>query len=83
MLTSSSHHDDSSSSLDKGQIAWIVLRWIAGIGIGLSAWGWYVDVYNVADEQLGRTKDLAGTESTELFRITPSWDGGKGSRRSN
>jgi hypothetical protein len=50
MLTSSSHHDDSSSSLDKGQIAWIVLRWIAGIGIGLSAWGWYVDVYNVADE---------------------------------
>jgi hypothetical protein len=42
MLTSSSHHDDSSSSLDKGEIAWIVLKWTAGIGIGLSAWGWLV-----------------------------------------
>jgi hypothetical protein len=42
MLISSSHNDDSSSTLDKGQIAWIVLRWTAGIGIGLSAWGWSV-----------------------------------------
>lgn len=40
MLTSSSHHDDSSSNLDKTQIAWNVLKWTAGIGIGLSAWGW-------------------------------------------
>ena len=42
MLTSSSHHDDASSNLDKGEIAWIVLKWTAGIGIGLSAWGWSV-----------------------------------------
>jgi hypothetical protein len=42
MLTTSSHHDDSSSTLDKSEIAWIVLKWTAGIGIGLSAWGWLV-----------------------------------------
>jgi hypothetical protein len=42
MLTTSLHHDDSSSTLDKGEIAWFVLKWTAGIGIGLSAWGWSV-----------------------------------------
>lgn len=43
MLTSSSsNHEVSLSNLDVSQVAWTVLRWSAGIGIGLSAWGWSV-----------------------------------------
>lgn len=40
MLTSSSHQDGSLGTLDLSQVAWIVVKWSAGIGIGLSAWGW-------------------------------------------
>jgi hypothetical protein len=63
MLTSLSHHDDSSSNLDKGEIAWIVLKWTAGIGIGLSAWGWSVRLLNDrirANDSLVALKILLG-----------------------
>lgn len=42
MLTASSHQNDSAQGLEASRIAWTVLKWSAGIGIGLSAWGWYV-----------------------------------------
>lgn len=39
MLTNSSHHTEESSD-PHGGWAWLVIRWTAGIGIGLIAWGW-------------------------------------------
>lgn len=38
MLTNSSHHTEESSD-PHGGWAWLVIRWTAGIGIGLIAWG--------------------------------------------
>jgi len=39
MLTCSSHVADDLS-MTRGGLAWRVVMWTAGIGVGLCAWGW-------------------------------------------
>jgi hypothetical protein len=42
MLTTSSHHTDASSSPTLGSPStwpWSLIRWSAGLGVGLCAWG--------------------------------------------
>ena len=38
MLTLSAHSDDETS-LSRGGLVWVGVKWVAGIGVGITAWG--------------------------------------------
>lgn len=40
MLTTTAHHADDMPGFGRGGWAWIGIKWTAGIGVGLCAWGW-------------------------------------------
>ncbi|KAI9632300.1 eukaryotic membrane protein family-domain-containing protein [Dioszegia hungarica] len=39
MLTASSYHSDEAANVTIARLAWRAVKWLAGLGVGLSAWG--------------------------------------------